>query len=236
MTGRPWYAHYLADYDRDTADLSLMEHGAYRKLLDHYYRTGGPLPANALQLHRACGAFKGVEKRVLNSILDRFFDLVNGFYHHKRCDAELAKSAEISQKRAAAAMQMHKSRDAIAEQKHTQSQSHTQREKKEGETAVSQARPPKPQSKRWDAGKTVPREWINEADEIRRAVNKPPVDAQAEALAFVDHWVSVGEARADWHATWRNWIRRSNAPAVRAAQGDLIKDPTGRMVARMGPA
>ena len=37
---RQWYSFYPGDYGRDTGHLSLIEHGAYRTLMDHYYATG----------------------------------------------------------------------------------------------------------------------------------------------------------------------------------------------------
>jgi hypothetical protein len=39
-------------------------------------------------------------------------------------------------------------------------------------------------------------------------------DVRREAACFADHWHSKAGAdarKADWEATWRNWIRRSNA-------------------------
>jgi uncharacterized protein YdaU (DUF1376 family) len=38
-----FYKHYLGDYARDTKGLSLIEHGAYRVLLDHNYATEEPI-------------------------------------------------------------------------------------------------------------------------------------------------------------------------------------------------
>ncbi|KIA63033.1 hypothetical protein FG87_21970 [Nocardia vulneris] len=40
----------------------------------------------------------------------------------------------------------------------------------------------------------------------------PSVDLRAEHAKFVDHWKSQPGSRgckADWTATWRNWIRRA---------------------------
>ena len=31
-----------------------------------------------------------------------------------------------------------------------------------------------------------------------------------EAVRFRDYWIGTGKPMADWSATWRNWIRRSN--------------------------
>lgn len=41
---------YIGDYQRDTAHLSVTEHGAYLLMLQHYYATEKPLPpGKALQ-------------------------------------------------------------------------------------------------------------------------------------------------------------------------------------------
>ena len=39
---------------------------------------------------------------------------------------------------------------------------------------------------------------------------------QQIASIFADHWRGKGEARVDWHATWRNWCRReSDRPSTK---------------------
>jgi len=51
-----YYKRHLGDYAKDTRHLSMMEHGAYGILLDHYYATEKAIPndlceriANAMQ-------------------------------------------------------------------------------------------------------------------------------------------------------------------------------------------
>jgi|SRR5215469_5440850 len=94
----PWYAHYPGDYGRDTAHLSLIQHGAYRLLLDHYYSTANPLPSDVMALHRVCRAFDQTEKDAVNSVLAEFFELRADGYHNPRADVELAKQAEIRER------------------------------------------------------------------------------------------------------------------------------------------
>lgn len=98
----PWYAHNLADYDSKTATLSIIQHGAYRLLMDHYYRTGGALEANASDLLRVCRAVDEAERAAVLWVLAKFFVERDGFYHLDRADEEIAKREAISQKRAAA--------------------------------------------------------------------------------------------------------------------------------------
>ena len=89
-----WYAHYLGDYGRDTAHLSLVQHGAYRLLLDHYYSTANPLPSDVTILQRICRAFDQSEKDAVLFVLTEFFELRSDGYHNARANAELARRAE----------------------------------------------------------------------------------------------------------------------------------------------
>ena len=98
-----WYARYPGDYGRKTRHLSMMEHGAYALLLDHYYNTGKPLPANADQLHRICMAFAEAEQAACMAVLHEFFILREDGWHNDRADEELLKRSEISEKRSKAA-------------------------------------------------------------------------------------------------------------------------------------
>lgn len=98
-----WYPRYCGDYQRKTAHLSLLEHGAYSVLLDHYYSTGNPLPANAEQLHRICRAFTDAEQAAVHSVIAQYFELSGYQYINTRADEEIAKRLEIKEKRQDAA-------------------------------------------------------------------------------------------------------------------------------------
>jgi uncharacterized protein YdaU (DUF1376 family) len=114
MSDSIWWPRYVGDYQRKTAHLSLIEHGAYTLLLDHYYSTAKPLPANASVLHRVCRAFAPDEQGAVQSVLDQFFTLEPDGYHNKKADKELLKRGEISKKRQNAALIRHSKDDASA--------------------------------------------------------------------------------------------------------------------------
>lgn len=97
-----WYAWFPGDYASKTATLTLVEHGAYRVLLDHYYQMGGSVVANATDLLRVCRAFAEAEQAAVAKVLAQFFVERDGYYHHERADAELAKRALLREKRAEA--------------------------------------------------------------------------------------------------------------------------------------
>lgn len=65
----------------------MVEHGAYRLLLDAYYTTG-PLSENREKLYRICRAFAEDERAAINTILDRFFELRGCLYHNRKADRE----------------------------------------------------------------------------------------------------------------------------------------------------
>lgn len=83
-----YYQHHVGDYRRDTAHLSLLEHGIYRQLLDLYYITEKPLDESSIRL---INARTQEEKDATMVILGEFFVKKGKKYYHKRCDEEIAK-------------------------------------------------------------------------------------------------------------------------------------------------
>ncbi len=100
---RHWFPHYPGDYIRSTGHLSLVEDGAYRRLLDHYYSTEKPLSTDLSQLHRICRAVSAEEQAAVDTVIQQFFVISGGFYHNKRADRELVRAECKSNKSRAAA-------------------------------------------------------------------------------------------------------------------------------------
>ena len=59
----------------------------------------------------------------------------------------------------------------------------------------------------------LPEDWQPRENDIQTMKEHfPSIDLKLETHAFRDYWRSVAGARgrkADWDATWRNWIRNS---------------------------
>ena len=68
-----YYPHYISDYQRDTAHLTLLEHGVYRQLLDHYYATEKPLPSDLPTLFRITRAQRKSERQAVLTVMEAFF-------------------------------------------------------------------------------------------------------------------------------------------------------------------
>lgn len=86
-----FYKRFIGDYMRDTAHLSLVEHGAYTVLLDTYYATGKPLPVDLPELYRICRAVTALERKAVDKVADTYFPVSDGFRRNARADIELAK-------------------------------------------------------------------------------------------------------------------------------------------------
>jgi uncharacterized protein YdaU (DUF1376 family) len=93
-----FYRHNIGDYRRDTAHLSLLEHGVYRQLIDTYYLNEQPIPADLVQVCRKLLARTDEERRAVELVLNEFFTLTEQGWVHTRCDAELAAYHERAEK------------------------------------------------------------------------------------------------------------------------------------------
>ena len=98
-----YYSHHIGDYTTDTAHLSLLEDGAYRRLMDRYYTTEAPLSNDEAGLFRLVRARSDEEKDAVRIVLQEFFQATDAGWVHKRCDAEIAAFKDKSMKAADAA-------------------------------------------------------------------------------------------------------------------------------------
>jgi uncharacterized protein YdaU (DUF1376 family) len=88
-----YYERYPGDFQRDTGDLTLIEVGAYDRLLDHYYATEQPLSPDQKVIHRIARAMSVEEKKAVKLVISRyFFKGKDGFLHNARADEEIAKA------------------------------------------------------------------------------------------------------------------------------------------------
>jgi uncharacterized protein YdaU (DUF1376 family) len=93
MAAHAFYRFFTGDYLRDAGHLSLLEHGCYRRLIDLYMITGGPIPFDMPRLYRLLHATSKEEQGAVQQVIDEFFRMDNTFVpmllRHNRCDREL---------------------------------------------------------------------------------------------------------------------------------------------------
>lgn len=85
-----YYSHHIGDYLIDTAHLSILEDGVYRRLMDRYYAMEAPLTNDETALFRVIRARSEEEKEAVRCVLSEFFTLTEAGWTHKRCDEEIA--------------------------------------------------------------------------------------------------------------------------------------------------
>ena len=86
-----YYERHIGDYIRDTVSLSMVQEGAYTRLLDQLYQTELPLDGDRQQLYRLARAATATERKAVDHVLDRFFTLVEAGYVQKRAIYEIVR-------------------------------------------------------------------------------------------------------------------------------------------------
>lgn len=84
-----YYSFHIGDYMRDTRHLSNDEDLAYRRLLDQYYLSEGPLKGDIKKLARLVLMNHNVE--AVENILDEFFVQDGDKWVNNKCDEMIAK-------------------------------------------------------------------------------------------------------------------------------------------------
>lgn len=82
---------YIGDYQRDTAHLSVTEHGAFLLMLQTYYATEKPLPTGKA-LHRMLRAQDKAERDAIDSVVGQFWTVTDAGLVNERADQEIAKA------------------------------------------------------------------------------------------------------------------------------------------------
>lgn len=105
------YQFHIGDYTTATVHLTPMEDLAYRRLLDLYYSTEGHLPAEVSAISRRIR----LDVDAVSQVLGEFFHQdESGEWKHHRCDQEIEKMYEKSDKARANAAASHAVRRAKA--------------------------------------------------------------------------------------------------------------------------
>lgn len=96
-----YYERHIGDYLKNTAHLSLLEHGIYTRLLDVYYTREDGIPID--QVERLIGVRSKEERKALGDVLDEFFTVEDGVLRQARCDKEIERFQDKQRKAKASA-------------------------------------------------------------------------------------------------------------------------------------
>jgi uncharacterized protein YdaU (DUF1376 family) len=91
------YQHNIKTFSHATRSLTRVQRSLYRDLIELYYDSEQPLPANDFnELCRDVLAFTDDEKTDVKYILGKFFILTGDVYTHVYCDEQIEKYRSIS--------------------------------------------------------------------------------------------------------------------------------------------
>lgn len=213
-----WMPLYIGDYLADTSRLTTEQHGAYLLLLMDYWRSGR-LPDDDKVLSQISKLSNDAWSNA-RAMLEQFFSIEDGYWIHSRVEQEMAEAKVNKQKNHDRAVKAAKSRwnhansnatsntNAMLEECPSPSPSH------KNNTTVAKAT----KGTRWQKGFALPSEWVEFCKKERYDLDPSKVFEE-----FTDYWVSVAGAKgvkADWSATWRNWIRNQKG-FVKASVNNL---------------
>jgi uncharacterized protein YdaU (DUF1376 family) len=216
--------------------LNPFQEGCYLRLIDEYMETRQPLQDNDGALARIIGISVDEWLRDASGIVRAFFTPRKGLLFQDRCDIVLREQDERSRKQSekskkGAEARWHKTNGidaagiAKAMPKNATGQDRTRQEKEIPPlfphiNGAKHAKRRKPttfitENFRGDIG------CIALAGELR-------LDFDTEQRRFIDHYLSIGEARADWQASFRTWLGK--ASQFRAERAE--RQSSGRSGAR----
>lgn len=213
-----YYKFNIADYRKDTSHLSTIEHGIYRQLIDWYYLDEQPITAETQVVIRRL-RLGSDEVKFLENVLSDFFVLDKTGYRHKRIDVEIKDYHEQAEK--------NKNNGKLGGRpKKTQSViSGLPDESQNNPNHKPLTNNHKPIDKENKRGSRLPSEWFVSKEMAEWAKNeRPDIDVYYVAMQFKDYWIAqAGQkgVKLDWDATWRNWVRNTNAPKVNPA--DIVR-------------
>ena len=213
-----YYQFHIGDYMSHTRHLSLYEDLAYRRLLDFYFLHEQPIK------HRDVARQIGMrehEEDVLTVLNEFFLSTPEGFVN-PRADKEINQYKEFSEagKRGAAKRWSKPPHgEAISPPNATP-------------IATNNHKPlPNNQEKR-TLGKRLANDFLFTGEWLAFCKQeRPDLEPLQTFEKFKDYWISQpGQkgVKLDWFATWRNWVRNTNAPKMNPADIARVTVPPSK--------
>ena len=219
-----YYSFHVSDYIHDTAHLSAYEDLAFRRLLDLYYTSEKPIPNKTHEVARRIRM--SAQINAVQTVLEEFFmfDMENDCWFHKRCDKAIADyQAKAERNREVGKLGGRPKTNPSANPQETQVVS---KDNPNQEPITNNHKPieKKTLGKRLASDSCLTKEWEEFCQQTRPELNPAKTFDQ-----FKDYWIAqAGQkgVKLDWFATWRNWVRSTNAPKQNPADNIRLTVPS----------
>lgn len=91
-----YFQFHIGDYLSGCEEFSLLQHGAYLRLMLWYYDTGKPLPNDLIRIYRRLHATSREEQQAVDYVLGEKFVLVDNVWRHRRVEQEIERISRKS--------------------------------------------------------------------------------------------------------------------------------------------
>ena len=216
-----YYQFNISVWSLHTSHLTIEEECIYRRLLDYYYDTELPIPEETKTVIRRLRLINYED--IVRHILLEFFHLEPDGWHNNRADIEIAdyqskaEKARLNGKKGGRPKQnkaIETESVILANPEETTSKANyqlltTNYEQETSKELITPTAPPRKKASR------LPDDWRPDREYLEAAkLIKPDLTQEwfiQVAHKFKDYWIAKAgkdATKADWLATWRNWIRR----------------------------
>ncbi len=213
-----YYPRFPGDYMRKTMHLSMLEDGAYTRLLDWYYANDRAIPHD--RRYAVARATTVGERSAVDSVLSEFFSLAEGQHHNERADTEI----EAARKRIDAAKENGKKGGRKPNKQPNENPlgsdplnpNHNPDESSLSPNTDSLPKGSSSAASKPRSTKKCPESFEVTPELLRWLMEKAPgVDWISETEKFRDY--TFKNAITDWPGTWRNWMRKASEAAATPA-------------------
>lgn len=213
-----WMPLWIGDYLRDTLGLDRAEHGSYLLFIMAYWANGGPIKDDDRLVKNIVRCPDHEWSRTRGWLLD-YFTIENGYWRHKRIDAELKAAkdrAEAQRRRTQAATE---ARLGNVTSDVTSNVTKNVTFTSSPSPSPSSVQPPSQPSSRRKEGEAHP---SLQDVKTRASMTGMP---EADAVAFWNHFESTGWIDKNgnpivrWQAKMDNWKASSRATAYQPKTG-----------------
>jgi uncharacterized protein YdaU (DUF1376 family) len=211
-----YYQFHIGDYKSHTHHLSHYEDLAYRRLLDFYFLHEQPIKHR--DIARQIG-MRDHEEDVMTVLNEFFISTPEGFVN-PRADKEIKQYKEFSAagKRGAA------KRWGTPPNEEANSPPNATPIATNNHKPITNNQEKKTLGKRLATDSCLTKEWEEFCQQTRPELNPTKTFDQ-----FKDYWIAqAGQkgVKLDWFATWRNWVRSTNAPKQNPADNIRLTVPS----------
>jgi uncharacterized protein YdaU (DUF1376 family) len=206
-----YYQFNIGDYNSHTMHLSEIEDLAFRRMLDWCYLHEKPLPFDIDEISRQIRMRTHSESIAI--VLHEYFEKNDDGWINLRVIQEILKVGIKSEKASASAKARWGMKDANALPTQSDSNATHNTEPNTQDTL--------PKTHKNKLGSRLAQDWVLLKTWGEWAQKeRPDIDVRKVAEQFKDHWIAQSGQKGvklDWQATWRNWVRSTNAPKMNPA-------------------